>query len=216
MKIAVLGTGMVGTTIGSKLVELGNEVKIGSRTRENEKAVEWVNAVGELASQGSFKDAASFGEIIFNCTAGAVSLDALAMAGTDNLDGKILIDVANPLVRGKNPSLVPSLSNATSLAEEIQKAYSKVKVIKTLNTMHCQVMVHPSLLTGEHDVFICGNDIEAKAQVKEILNSFGWESIVDLGDLTAARATEMLSIIWVPLFGVYHSPHFNFKVMTGK
>ena len=216
MKIGILGTGMVGKTIGSKLIELGHEVKMGSRIAGNEKAAEWVKQNGSAAAEGTFEDAAAFGEIVFNCTAGAVSLEALEMAGAENLNGKILIDVANPLMRGELPSLVPSLSNTTSLSEEIQRAYPEVKVVKTLNTMHCNVMVNPLLVPGEHDVFICGDEKDAKAKVKEILGWFGWQSSVDLGGLTAARSTEMLSILWMPLFSLYSSPNFNLKVMVGK
>jgi predicted dinucleotide-binding enzyme len=216
MKFGVLGTGMVGNAIGSKLIKLGHEVKLGSRTTGNEKAVEWVKQNGPTASQGTFKDAASFGEIIFNCTAGAVTQAALQMAGAEYLNGKILIDIANPLVRGTIPSLVPSLSNTTSLGEEIQKTYPEAKVVKTLNTMHCNVMVNPSLVSGEHDVFICGNDEDSKAKVKELLGWFGWRASIDLGDLTAARATEMLSVLWMPLFGLYGTANFNYKVMVSK
>jgi 8-hydroxy-5-deazaflavin:NADPH oxidoreductase len=213
MKFGVLGTGMVGNAIGSKLIQLGHEVKMGSRTPDNEKAAEWGKQNGSSASQGTFKEAASFGEIVFNCTAGAVSLEALAMAGAESLNGKIIVDVSNPLIRGNKPSLVPSLSNTTSLGEEIQRAYPKAKVVKTLNTMHCNVMVDPALVSREHDVFICGDDNDAKTTVTEILNSFGWISPTDLGDLSAARATEMLSIFGMPHFRLYNSPYFNLKVV---
>jgi predicted dinucleotide-binding enzyme len=216
MKIGILGTGMVGNAIGAKLIQLGHQVKMGSRTAGNEKAVEWVEQNGSTASQGTFRDAASFAEIIFNCTAGAVSLEALEMAGAENLSGKILVDIANPLVRGTFPSLVPSLSNTTSLGEEIQKRYPETKVVKTLNTMMCNVMVDPSLVPGEHDIFICGNDNEPKLKVREILNWFGWKAPIDLGDLSNARYTEMLSAFWMPLFNLYGTPNFNFKVSVGK
>jgi predicted dinucleotide-binding enzyme len=216
MKIGILGTGMVGNAIGSKLIQLGHEVKMGSRRAGNEKAVEWMEQNGSTASQGTFKDAASFAEIIFNCTAGAVSLEALEMAGAENLSGKILVDIANPLVRGNLPSLVPSLSNTTSLGEEIQKTYPETKVVKTLNTMMCNVMVNPALVPGEHDVFICGNDNEAKSKVKEILDWFGWKAPIDLGNLSNARYTEMLSACWMPLFNFYGTPNFNFKIAVSK
>jgi predicted dinucleotide-binding enzyme len=216
MKIGILGTGMVGNAIGSKLIQLGHDVQMGSRTADNKKAVEWAEQNGLQASQGTFSNAASFGEIIFNCTAGAVSLDVLELAGKENLSGKILIDIANPLIRGTLPSLVPSLSNTTSLGEEIQKLYPETKVIKTLNTMMCDVMVNPSLVPGEHDVFICGNDDGAKSKVKEILDWFGWKAPIDLGDLSNARYTEMLSACWMSLFAIYGTPNFNFKVSVNK
>jgi predicted dinucleotide-binding enzyme len=216
MKIGLLGTGMVGNTIGTKLIQLGYEVKMGARSSNNEKAMEWVGQNGANASHGTFKDAATFGEIIFNCTAGAVSLEALAMAGAGSLDGKILVDIANPLLRGELPSLVPSLSNTTSLGEEIQKAFPKTKVVKTLNTMHCSLMVDPALVFGEHKVFICGDDNDAKAKVKEILDLFGWKAPVDLGKLNNARYTEMLSVCWMSLFNYFGTPSFNFNIAVGK
>src|SRR2546423_638173 len=125
MKIAILGTGIVGNTIGSKLIELGHDVKMGSRTANNEKAAEWVKKAGGKASQGTFADAAAHGEIIFNCTSGGVSLDALKMAGANNMKGKIIVDVSNPLdfSKGMPPTLHPHLSNTTSVGEEIQKAF---------------------------------------------------------------------------------------------
>lgn len=216
MKIGIIGTGMVGNAIGSKLIALGHEVKMGSRTANNAKAAEWVSKSGAKASQGTFADAAAHGEILFNCTAGGVSLDALKMAGASNLNGKIIIDVSNPLdfSKGMPPSLFPNLSNTTSVGEEIQKAFPEAKVIKTLNTVNCLLMVNPSLVAGDHDLFIAGNDGKAKATVTDILkNWFGWKSVIDMGDITAARGLEMILPLWVRLYGVYQSPNFNFKIV---
>jgi predicted dinucleotide-binding enzyme len=206
MKIGILGTGIVGNTIGSKLIQLGHEVKMGSRTAGNEKAAAWVKANGTTAAQGTFAEVASFGEIIFNCTDGRVSIEALKTAGAENLNGKILIDVANPLdfSKGMPPGLVPGLSNTTSLGEEIQK---------TLNTMNCDLMVNALLVKGDHDVFICGNDNGAKAKVKEVLNWFGWQSPLDLGDISAARGTELLLPVWLRLYSTFHTSLFNFKIV---
>ncbi len=216
MKIGILGTGMVGNTIGSKLVQLGHDVKMGSRTANNEKAAEWVKKRGSKASQGTFADAAAHCEIVFNCTSGSVSLDALKMAGASNLKGKVLIDVSNPLdfSKGMPPSLYPSLSNTTSVGEEIQKAFPEAMVVKTLNTVNCLLMVNPSLLPGDHDLFVCGNDATAKSTVTDILkNGFGWKSVIDLGDITAARGLEMILPLWVRLYGTFQSPNFNFKIV---
>ncbi len=212
MKIGILGTGMVGQTLGSKLVQLGHEVKMGSRTENNENATQWVKKMGGRASQGTFSSAAAFGEIVFNCTAGTASLAALKSAGSQNLRGKVLIDVANPLDFSKGMPPTLSVCNTDSLAEQIQRAFPQAKVVKTLNTMNCIVMVNPSLVPGEHSVFVNGNDPQAKAKVKEILGSFGWKSIIDLGDITAARGTEMLLPIWLRLMGLYQSPNFNFRI----
>jgi hypothetical protein len=203
---------MVGNAIGSKLIQLGHEVKMGSRTANNAKALEWVTATGPRASQGTFADAASFGEIIFNCTAGSVSLEALKLAGTKNLVGKILVDVANPLdfSKGMPPSL--TVCNTDSLGEQIQRTYPQAKVVKALNTMNCRVMVNPTLVPGDHNAFISGNDSYAKTKVMDILKAFGWKNVIDLGDITAARGTEMLLPIWLRLMGILGTTDFNFKI----
>lgn len=214
MKVGILGTGMVGSTIGTKLVKLGHDVTMGSRTKDNPKGADWVKANGSKATQGTFADAAAFGEILFNCTHGMASLEVMKQAGTQNLKGKILVDVANALdfSKGMPPSL--SVCNTDSLGEQIQRAFPDVKVVKALNTVNCSLMVNPSLVKGDHDLFICGNDAPAKAKVVDILkNWFGWKSVIDLGDITAARATEMLLPIWVRLMGLYQSPNFNFKIV---
>ena len=217
MKLAVLGTGIVGNTIGTKLIQLGHEVKMGSRSASNEKASEWVKASGANASQGTFSDAAKFGEIIFNCTAGTASLEALKMAGAENLKGKILIDIANPLDFSKGMPPTLSVCNTDSLGEQIQRSYSDTKVVKTLNTVNCKVMVEPSIVPGEHDMFLCGNDNEAKKKVTEILKSwFGWKSVLDLGDVTAARGMEMYLPLWLRFFMINNTPNLNIKVNLKK
>ena len=203
---------MVGATLGSKLIQLGHDVKMGSRTANNEKAVEWAKQNGSHASFGTFADAASFGEIVFNCTAGTVSLAALNSAGASNLRGKVLIDVANPLDFSKGMPPTLAVCNSDSLGEQIQRAFPNVKVVKALNTMNCTVMVEPSLVPGEHDAFVCGNDAQAKAKVVDILKSFGWRSVIDLGDVSAARGTEMLLPIWLRLWGLYQNRAFNFRI----
>jgi len=214
MKIGILGTGMVGQAIGTKLVQLGHQVSLGSRSANNEKATEWVKANGKNAAQGTFAEAAAFGQLIFNCTAGVGSLAALNLAGAENLNGKILIDIANPLDFSKGMPPTLTVCNTDSLAEQIQRAFPKVKVIKTLNTVNCNIMVNPSLLKDDHVVFMSGNDPEAKLRVVSILKEwFGWKSVVDLGDITTARGTEMLLPIWVRLWGVLQTPNFNFKIV---
>jgi predicted dinucleotide-binding enzyme len=211
--IAILGTGMVGDAIGSKLVALGHKVMMGSRTADNEKANAWKIRNGSLASSGTFADAAAFGEILFNCTQGQVSLEALQLAGRENLQGKILVDVANPLdfSKGMPPSL--TISNTDSLGEVIQRQFTDLKVVKSLNTMNCQLMVNPGLLSDPGNVFICGNDAEAKAEVNLILKSFGWEKIIDLGDISASRGTEQLLPVWIRLMGTLGTPMFNFSIV---
>ncbi|NUP07656.1 MAG: NAD(P)-binding domain-containing protein [Polyangiaceae bacterium] len=213
MQIGVFGTGMVGEAIADKLVSLGHEVKMGSRTANNEKAAAWVKSAGARASQGTFADAASFGEILFNCTGGGVSLQVLEQAG-DGLRGKVLVDLANPLdfSKGRPPRL--SVSNDDSLGEQIQRAHPDVKVVKTLNTVNCDVMVNPAKVSGDHTMFLCGNDEGAKKQVLEILTEwFGWRDVIDLGDITAARALESMLHVWLRLMGALKTVHFNVKVV---
>lgn len=217
MKIAVLGTGTVGDTIGSKLVELGHSVMMGSRTADNEKAKAFVNKSNGKASAGTYTDAAAFGELIINCTSGGGSLEALKQAGESNLAGKIIIDIANPLdfSKGMPPSL--SVVNTNSLAEEIQKTFPAAKVVKALNTMWCGIMVNPAIINGgDHSTFICGNEADAKEKVKDLLKTFGWQenNILDLGDITAARGTEMYLPIWLRIYGATKSGAFNIKIVS--
>jgi 8-hydroxy-5-deazaflavin:NADPH oxidoreductase len=210
MKIAVLGTGTVGQVIASKLVSLGHEVMMGSRTAGNEKATAWVAGAGQGAFEGTFAQAAAFGELVFNCTAGVASLEALAAAGEEPLAGKILLDLSNPLdfSQGFPPRL--SVCNEDSLGEQIQRALPRTKVVKTLNTMANPIMVDPGLLPGDHDVFVSGNDAEAKAVVSRFLQEqFGWRRVTDLGDITTARGTEAWLLLWVRLFGALGTPEFN-------
>ncbi len=213
-KIAILGTGMVGNALGTKLVSLGHKVRMGSRTAGNEKAIAWTARNGSLASNGTFGDAASFGEIIFNCTSGHVSLEALQLAGRENLQGKILVDVANPLdfSKGMPPSL--SICNTDSLGEVIQRQFTDVMVVKALNTLNCELMVNPGLLKDPGNIFICGNETAAKVEVDSLLRTFGWEKIIDLGDITAARGTEQILPIWVRLMGKFGTPMFNFSIVS--
>lgn len=218
MKIAVFGTGMVGDTIGSRLIELGHQVMMGSRTAKNEKALTFVAKHKANASAGTYADAAKFGEIIFNCTKGDGSIEALKLGGA-GVNGKIIVDISNPLdfSKGTPPGLIPSLSNTNSLGEEIQKTFPQAKVVKTLNTMWCGLMVNPNMIGGgNHTNFICGNDAEAKANVKSLLNEFGWknENILDLGDITNARGSESVLPIWLRVWGATQNGAFNFKIVS--
>lgn len=216
MNVGILGTGMVGQAIAAKLISLGHTVKIGSRSGSNEKAKEWVSKSGPQASQGTFAESAAFGEIIFNCTKGEASLEALSMAGAENLKGKILIDLSNPLdfSKGMPPTLL--VCNDDSLGEQLQKAFPETHVVKTLNTLTAPLMVNPHLVNnGDHDIFLSGNNQEAKEQVRALLQTFGWapENLHDLGDITTARGTEQLLPLWVRLYGVMGSAMFQFKLV---
>jgi len=217
MKIAVLGTGMVGDTIGSKLVELGHSVKMGSRNSGNEKGKAFSDKHKGKASAGTFAEAAAFGEIIFNCTSGMASVAALKLAGEDNLKGKIIVDLANPIDSTSGMPPILGVVNSDSLAEKIQDAFPESKVVKTLNTLWCGLMVNPAMINGgDHNIFVSGNDSGAKEIVMEILRSFGWmdKNILDLGDITTARGTEMYLPLWLRIFGATKNGAFNIKIVS--
>jgi predicted dinucleotide-binding enzyme len=205
MKLGVLGTGMVGEAIASRLAALGHEVMMGSRDAKNPRALAWAKRSGARAQVGTFEDAAKYGELLFNCTHGANSLDALRAAGARTLAGKILIDVAN--------ILPPQPRGAESLGEQIQAAFPQAKVVKALNTMNCAVMVEPARLPGAHTVFMSGNDRDAKTGVRQLLESLGWRDIVDLGDIGTARAAENYVSLWVNLYQALRSAEFNINVV---
>ncbi|MGZ3845579.1 MAG: NADPH-dependent F420 reductase [Flavisolibacter sp.] len=219
MNIGVLGTGIVGETIATALIEKGHNVRMGSRSANNEKAAAWVKKSNKQASQGDFNDAAAFGEIVFLCLNGAYALDAVRSIAAGTIEGKIVIDLTNPLdfSKGMPPRLLEGLSNSTSLGEEIQKTLQGAKVVKTFNTMNCYVMVNPKLVNdGDHTLFICGNDADAKNKVKHFLvDSFGWklENILDLGGLETSRGTEAYVPFWVMIMQATGSPMFNIKVV---
>jgi predicted dinucleotide-binding enzyme len=213
MNIGILGSGIVGQTIGSKLVQLGHHTMMGSRDAANPKAIAWAKKEEHHALYGTFMNAAAFGEIIFNCTLGSASLKALQQAGTENLKGKILIDTANPLDYSTEMWTLTAC-NTDSLGEQIQRAFPEAKVVKSLNTVNCSVMVEPSKLAERTDIFVSGNDVQAKATVITILRDwFGWKSVIDLGDITTARAAEMYMPLWQSLRRVVTSPQFNIKIV---
>jgi predicted dinucleotide-binding enzyme len=213
MDIGILGTGIVGQTIGTRLVELGHTVMMGSRTANNQNARAWAKTTGHSASIGAYGDAAKFGEILFNCTSGKGSLSALEFPKAVDLNNKVLIDLANPLdySRGLPPTL--TICNTDSLAEQIQREHPLLCVVKALNTMNVDVMVLPRRVHGQHDAFICGNDAAAKETVTMILMEwFGWESVIDLGDITNARGMEMALPLWLSLQNRLGTNIFNFKI----
>jgi hypothetical protein len=214
MQIAILGSGVTGQTIGSRLLELGHEVMMGSREEANPPAVAWATEGGQHALYGTFMNAAAFGEIIFNCTLGSATLDALQQAGAENLKGKILIDTSNPLDRSTDMWTL-TICNDDSLGEQIQRAFPETKVVKTLNTVNANVMVDPAKLLERTHVFVSGDDIEAKAMVVRILRDwFGWREIIDLGGIETSRGVEMYVLLWHNLRNAISSQRFNIKIVT--
>lgn len=228
-KIAVLGSGVVGQTLASKLTELGYEVMLGTRNVADTLArndndmygrppfKEWYKQ-NPSVKLGTFAEAAGFGEIIINALNGQGTMIALNLAGKDSLAGKIILDIANPLdfSKGMPPSL--TICNTDSLAEQIQREFPLCKVVKSLNTMNAYVMVNPGMIPGDHNVFLSGNDSGAKAEVKKILTDFGWKdkNILDLGDISTARGPEMILPIWVRLLNAMKNPSFNFHIVTAN
>src|SRR5512134_1349768 len=214
MNIGVLGTGVTGQTIGSKLIQLGHEVMLGSRDEANPPSVAWAKDQGQHALYGTFMNAAAFGEIIFNCTLGSASVQALEQAGAENLKGKILIDTSNPLDRSTDQWSL-TVCNDDSLGEQIQRTYPETRVVKTLNTVNANVMVDPAKLVEQTHVFVSGDDIEAKATVVKILRDwFGWKQIIDLGGIETSRSVEMYVLLWHSLRNAISSQRFNIKVVT--
>jgi 8-hydroxy-5-deazaflavin:NADPH oxidoreductase len=229
MKIAVLGTGVVGQVVAEKLAELGHEVTIGTRNVNNVLAVKGPDRFGRASFSDWFKDhpkvklatfaeAAQTGELIVNATNGMASLSALELAGADNMKDKILLDISNPLDFSKGMPPTLSVCNTDSLGEQIQRTYPHTKVVKSLNTLNAYVQVNPAIVPGDHTIFISGNDANAKSKVRSLLNSFGWknDNILDLGDITTSRGVEQLSPLWVRLLGVFQSGNFNIHVVKAK
>ncbi len=214
MRIGILGTGDVGRTLGDRLVELGHEVRMGARQAGNETASAWASAASGRASHGTFADAAAFGAVVLNCVKGEATLDALRLAGADHLAGKVLVDVANPLDGSKGFPPPLATCNTDSLGEQVHRALPATHVVKALNTMWCGIMVDPRRLQGEHLVFMCGNDDGAKATVAGLLREMGWRDgeIVDLGDITASRGTEMILPLWLRLYMRRGDGAFNFAL----
>ena len=229
MKIAILGTGVVGRTLAAKFVSLGHDVMMGTRSvsqklssmekgSEGEPSFSDWHKTNSKVRLGTFAVAADEGELIFNCTPGGKSIEILKLAGQKNLSGKILVDLANAMKwgNGQPPSLLPGLSNTTSLGEEIQKAFPDTKVVKTFNTMWCGIMVNPSIVNGgEHVNYISGNDAGARSEVKKLLMEMGWKekNLVDLGDITACRAVEASLLLWARVLGVVGSQKFSFQIV---
>lgn len=223
MKIAMIGGGGVGQTLATGLLAKGHEVVIGIRNpsaaelakprQQGAPLSEWIAATRGKVSD--YATAARGAEVIFNVTPGQHSLDALASAGADNLGGKILVDVANALdfSAGMPPFLDPAFTGTTSLAEQIQAAYPTARVVKAFNTVAAAVMVTPSLVPGDHDLFLSGNDAGAKDLVKGLARDFGWTGFADLGDIVGARAQEAVLPVWLRLWMTGGTPLVNLKVV---
>jgi predicted dinucleotide-binding enzyme len=225
MKIGIIGSGVVAQTLGAKLIELGHDVVLGTRdpAKLDEKknmAVtlrEWLAKVNKANKQGrvaTFQEAAAHGDLLFNATHGQASVEALKLAAANKVGTKVLIDTSNELdfSKGMPPGALASQSNC--LGERIQAAFPNLKVVKSLNTIGAPVMVAPQALAGgEHTVFVSGNDAPAKAAAAELLKSFGWRDVLDLGDISSARGPEMYMAMWLRLWGATGTGMLNVKVV---
>jgi predicted dinucleotide-binding enzyme len=224
MDIAVLGTGSVGRALAARLDELGHHVVVGTRDPRATLARTEPDGMGNPPYAGwqgeharidlrTFAEAAAGAEVVVNATSGGGTLDVLALAGAENLAGKVLVDIANPLdfSAGFPPTL--SVKDTDSLGEQVQRTYPDARVVKTLNTMNADLMVHPASLGEPSTVFVSGEDAEAKTVVTGLLTSFGHEDVVDLGGIETARGTEMLLPLWLRLMGAFGHAKFNIKVV---
>ncbi|MFL5308279.1 MAG: NADPH-dependent F420 reductase [Polyangia bacterium] len=221
MKIGIIGSGVVGQTLGTKWLELGHEVAIGTRdpAKVDDKKMmatslrEWRAKTGDRGQIVSFQQAATFGDVLVNATGGDVSIEALRQAGADKVGGKILMDIANELDHSRGMPPRSLASDERCLAEKIQATFPNLKVVKTLNTVSSIVMVNPKAVAGgDHTVFVSGNDAGAKAQVAELLKATGWTDILDLGDVSSARGPEMYMALWLRLWGATRNASVNIKV----
>jgi predicted dinucleotide-binding enzyme len=163
----------------------------------------------------SFADAGAHGEIIINATAGTATLSALEAIRAENLAGKVIIDMALPLDGGPGQPRSLVIAGTDSLGEQIQRTFPGAHVVKTLNTVHVDVMVDPARVPGRHNIFVSGNDAAAKATTSDLLQEFGWtgDSIVDLGDIQTARSVEMYAALYFNLAGVLKTFDFNIAIV---
>jgi 8-hydroxy-5-deazaflavin:NADPH oxidoreductase len=217
MRIGVLGSGMAGRTIASRLIELGHEVRMGSRNSRGAAAM-WARTAGARASAGDYADAAGFGELIVNASPGAHSLEVLRQAGEAALAGKVLLDIANPISPdGGGVPATLTVANTDSLAEQIQRAFPQVVVVKALNTMNAAVMVRPEIVPGDHVVFVSSDDDGVRQLVTGLLESFGWPAarIIDLGGLATARGTEAYVLLWLGVWNAVGAGEFNIAIARG-
>jgi len=204
MRIGILGTGDVGKALGKAFAELGHEVKMGSREAKNEKALAWAKETGSNASTGTFADAAAFGDLVVLATLGVANENALTMAGRDRFRGKVVIDATNPLDFSKGVPPTLAVAGNDSGGERVQKLLPDARVVKAFNTVGSLHMFRPGFPGGPPDMFVCGNDAEAKKHVASILEDFGW-GVVDVGGIESSRYLEAMCLVWV-LFAFSSTP----------
>lgn len=193
-KVGIIGSGVVGQQLGLGFLKLGYQVKIG--TRQQGKLDEWLSMAGEGATVGSFSDAAQFGEMIVLCTKWTGVENAVSLAGKTNFSGKVVIDVTNPLIFEKEGDL-PRLDVVypSSAGAKVQRLLPGAQVVKAFNIVPAHFMTNPKLEEGGPDLFICGDNKQAKQVVFEVAKGFGWQYVHDLGDISQAYLIEALAMI---------------------
>ena len=192
VRVGVLGSGDVGRALAAGFAGLGHDVKIGSR--DPQKLAAWAETAGPHVSTGTFAEAAQFGDILVLATLGVATEDAIRLAGVDAFDGKVVIDTTNPLDFSSGaPKL--SIGHTDSLGEVIQRLLPRARVVKAFNTVGNALMVNPRL-PAQPDMFIAGNDEDARKIVTQICKHFGW-GVIDCGDITASRYLEPMCLVWV-------------------
>ncbi len=197
MKVGILGSGDVARTLGTGFIASGHEVQLGTGHPDRPELAEWLVHAGPKGSIGSFADAASYGEVVVVATRGVAAAEAIRAAGISRFDGKVVLDVTNPLdvVPGGPPRLAPNPSGSNG--EAIQALLPTARVVKAFNIIGHPHMYHPTFPGGPPDMYICGNDAAAKETVGRILAQFGWPSVIDVGGIEGARELEALCILWV-------------------
>ena len=228
VQVGILGTGIVGQTLGLKLVQLGHAVMLGTRDSaqldepkgrgpDARTLRDWLILTGTGARIGTFRDAAAYGDLVVNALSGAASLAVLRAVGEEHLAGKTLVDLANPIDFTRGFPLTLFVKDTDSLGEILQRAFPNVRIVKTLNTMTAALMVNPNLVgNGDHTVFLSGNDPAAKAEVADVLRELGWQDILDLGDITTARGTEMMLAIGHAVMQALSPAEIAFKVVRSR
>ncbi len=205
MRVAMLGSGILGKGLGAAFVSHGHEVMMASRTPRRPDLVDWAAGLGPLASVGEHAQAAELADLVAIGTSWDGTRSALELAGLDRLAGKIVIDAINPLRReGGWPRLV--LGHNDSGGEQIQRWLPASYVVKAFSMVSVALMADPTLPGGPPDMFIAGNDAGAKRRVTEIATSFGWP-VLDCGDITASRLLEPMTLLHIEYYlktGIHH------------
>ena len=226
MKIAVLGTGMVGRALAGRLAGRGHDVVVGTRdvattmsrtepdAMSNPPYAQW-QGEHPAVRLVPFAEAGVHGDVVINATSGVASLDTIEAVGAARLDGKVLLDLAVPFDFSRGMPPTPTIPNTDSIAERIQRAVPGARVVKSLNTVFCDVMIDPSRVPGQHTIFVSGDDADAKATVTCLLGELGWPatSVTDLGGIETARNVEMYMLLYFNLAGLLNTFDFNVSIV---